>query len=96
MYPLVIIIPIGISNMDKKLHKYILPMSVLGMAVAFYHYLLTMRIIPESLAPCQAGISCAQNIILWFGFINIPLLSLASFALVTLLMIYYSKTKNNE
>ncbi|MDO8493435.1 MAG: disulfide bond formation protein B [bacterium] len=96
IYPLVIIMPIGISNMDKKLHRYVLPLSITGIAVASYHYLLTMKIIPESLAPCQAGVSCAENVISWFGFINIPLLSLASFVLITLSMIYYSKIQTNE
>ena len=96
IYPLAIIIPVGLFNNDKNVHKYILPFSILGTIIATYHYLLTMGIIPANLAPCQAGVSCITNYILWFGFINIPLMSFAAFTMITLLMIIYSKTKENE
>lgn len=96
MYPLVIIIPIGIVSMDKKVYKYVLPLTILGMTVAFYHYLLYVGIIPESLAPCSNGVSCTQKLIEWFGFINIPLLSFLSFTFMTLLMIIHIKNTKNE
>ncbi len=96
MYPLVIIIPIGIINIDKKVYRYVLPLSITGMTIALYHYLLYVKIIPETLAPCSNGVSCTTRLIEWFGFINIPLLSFFSFTMITLLMFYYSKTTKNE
>ncbi len=96
MYPLVLIIPIGIVSMDKKVYRYVLPMSVTGMAVAFYHYLLYVKLIPDTYAPCGIGVSCTTRLIEWFGFINIPLLSFISFTLITLLMIFYSKNQESE
>ncbi len=96
MYPLVLIIPIGIINKDPKVHKYVLPMTTVGASIAFYHYLLYVNIIPESYAPCASGVSCTTKFIEWFGFINIPLLSFIAFALITLLMIIYSKKQENE
>ena len=97
MYPLVAIIPIGIANMDKKFYRYVLPMSTLGMMIAFYHYLLYAKIIPDTYAPCSTGVSCTTRLIEWFGgLVNIPLLSFVSFTLITLLMIVYSKNQENE
>lgn len=96
MYPLVVIIPIGIVSLDKKVYKYVLPLTIPGMAIAFYHYLLYVKIIPEAYAPCSAGVSCTQKLIEWFGFINIPLLSFLSFAIMTLLMIIHIKNTKNE
>ncbi|MBI3632081.1 MAG: disulfide bond formation protein B [Candidatus Vogelbacteria bacterium] len=96
MYPLTLIIPIAILSDDKKVYRYVLPMSILGMVVAFYHYLLYIKIIPDTLAPCSTGVSCTTRLVEWFGFINIPLLSFIAFTLITLLMVIYSNNKNNE
>ena len=93
MYPLVLIIPIGIVSMDKKVYRYVVPMSVIGMAIAFYHYLLYVKLIPDTYAPCSTGVSCTTKLIEWFGFINIPFLSFISFTLITLSMILYSKNQ---
>ena len=94
MYPLVLMIPIGIITIDKKVYKYVLPMSIIGMAVAFYHYLLYTKLIPDTLAPCSTGVSCTSRLIEWFnGVVNIPFLSMISFTVITLAMISYSKNK---
>src|SRR5579864_5425272 len=58
MYPLVLIIAVGILRKDKNLPHYVLPLSAIGTIIAVYHNLLYMNIIPESLAPCVAGVSC--------------------------------------
>src|SRR5689334_8278623 len=40
MYPLAIVLAIGIVRRERGLHVYILPFSIAGMAVSLYHYLL--------------------------------------------------------
>ncbi len=40
MYPLVLIIAVGILRKDKSLPFYVLPLSILGGGIAFYQYLL--------------------------------------------------------
>lgn len=52
-------------------------------AIAVYHNLLYYHWIPESLAPCEQGISCTSRQIEWLGFVTIPLLSLTAFSLIT-------------
>ena len=91
MYPLALIIPIGILYKDMKMYRYVIPFSTLGMIVSAYHYLLYVGFIPEVFSPCTTGVSCLTKYIEWLGFINIPLLSFISFTLITLLMLIYRK-----
>lgn len=91
MYPLVIIIAVGILRRDKKLYQYVLPMSILGWFIAFYHILLQKGVLPESIAPCVIGASCATKYTGYFGFITIPVMSLAAFSGIILCMLVYRK-----
>lgn len=91
MYPLVIIIAVGILRKDKLLHFYVLPMSILGGLIAFYHVLLQKGILPESVAPCVWGASCKINYTGYFGFLTIPLMSLLAFVVITICMLIYKK-----
>jgi disulfide bond formation protein DsbB len=89
MYPLVLIIGIGIVSHDARMKIYALPLSLIGLAIAVYHNLLYYGVIPESLTPCQQGFSCTSRQIEWLGFITIPLLSLTAFSLINLGLIFY-------
>ena len=96
MYPLALIIPVGIIRKDKNLPLYILPLTIIGGSIAIYHNLLYYNIVPESLAPCVQGISCTTKLVEYFGFITIPLLSLTAFVVITILMIAVWKGLKNE
>ncbi len=96
MYPLVIIIAVGIIRKDKYLPFYVLPLSIFGFVIALYHYLLQRGILPESTAPCIQGISCTTKQVEWFGFVTIPFLSLVAFAVVTSCMLLLLKQKNDQ
>jgi disulfide bond formation protein DsbB len=82
MYPLTILIPVGIMKKDKYLPYYILPLAILGALVAFYHNLLYYKIIPDTLSPCSLGVSCTTKFIEFFGFVTIPFLSLCAFSVI--------------
>ncbi len=82
MYPLVIILGFGLMRKDKTSLLYAFPLAVIGWVIAAYHNLLYYNILPEAMAPCKAGISCTSRLIEWFGFLTIPLLSLAAFSLI--------------
>ena len=87
MYPLVIIIAVGILRKDKHLYQYVLPMSILGWLIAFYHVLLQKGILPEAIAPCTIGASCITKYTGYFGFITIPVMSLTAFTVIILCML---------
>jgi disulfide bond formation protein DsbB len=61
-----------------------------GVAAAVFHVFLQLDVIPESASPCQQGVSCADVSLVLFGFVSIPVLSLAVFSAVAGLL-YYSK-----
>lgn len=85
MYPLALILAIGIWRRDQGLHLYVLPFSILGAATSLYHYLLikTAWFPPPA---CSAGIPCTVDYLNWFGFINIPFLALMAFLIITCMM----------
>lgn len=87
MYPLVIIIAVGILRKDKKMYQYVLPMSILGWAIALYHNLLQWNILPETIAPCTLAASCIVKHVGYFGFITIPVMSLTAFTVVSICML---------
>lgn len=80
---------------DKGIMDYLLPMSVVGGAVALYHSYVQWGG-GFSIAPCVAeGGECAKVFVLSHGYITIPFMSFSVFAyLITLAVIYYkARTK---
>jgi disulfide bond formation protein DsbB len=87
MFPLVLILALGLFPFDPKVLRYALPLAAIGLLLAGFHVLLTIGIIPETLAPCRDGVPCKAIQIEWFGFVTIPLLSLFAFLVLNLLLI---------
>lgn len=96
MYPLVLILGMGIIRRDKNVAYYALPLSGIGLIISVYHNLLYYQMLPHSVEPCTFGISCTTKFIEWFGFITIPFLSLMAFSLITAsLILYHTLNKNH-
>lgn len=88
LFPLVIVLAVGLFPFDQRVVKYALPLAIAGWLTALYHNLLYTGIIPESIQPCSQGVSCTEEYIDLFGFLTIPMLSLLSFsAIIGLLLI---------
>jgi disulfide bond formation protein DsbB len=96
MYPLVIIFLIQLLYPDDKLNKYALPIVLVGFFFAVYHNLLMFGIIPESVVPCVQGVPCSTKYINWFGFVNIPLLSLVAYSLILATLIFAPKGSHEK
>lgn len=94
MYPLVIIIGIGIATRDLRWKTYAIPLTLIGLIISIYHNLLYYDLISESLAPCTQGISCTSRQIEWLGFITIPLMALTAFVSLTACLLLYKPNKN--
>lgn len=96
MYPLVIIIGVGIVTRDgSRMKNYALPVCLTGLAISIYHNLLYYGLIPESITPCAEGVSCTSRQIEWLGFITIPLMALTAFTGLALCLMFY-KSKEIE
>lgn len=93
MFPLVVILAVGLFPFDPQVLRYALPLAVVGLLVAGFHLLLVAGIIPEILTPCRQGIPCSTVQVQWLGFVTIPLLSFLSFLVINALLIAaYLKT----
>src|SRR3970040_257297 len=87
MFPLVLILPIGLFPFDRNVVRYALPLAVIGCLFAVFHLLVIAGVIPESIKPCSQGVPCSQTVIEWFGFVTIPLLSVLTFLTILALLI---------
>jgi len=96
MYPLVLILGVGILRKDKNVFDYALPLSIIGWLISVYHNLLYYKIIPESAAPCVAGVSCTTQFIEYFGFITIPFLSFLGFSIIIISLLIYRKNQTTQ
>ena len=87
MFPLALILPIGMFPFDRKVVRYALPLAAIGWLFALFHVLLIAGVIPESMKPCTQGVPCSGKVIEWFGVVTIPLLSFVSFSTIALLLL---------
>lgn len=89
MYPLVVIIFIGIIKKDIKLYLYVLPISLIGFFISIYHNLLYYGLLPNSTYSCIIGESCTTRYIDIAGVFSIPLLSLLAFSVIITLQLLF-------
>jgi disulfide bond formation protein DsbB len=87
MFPLVPILAIGLYSQDSGCIKYAMPLTGTGWLAAFYHWLLYSGYIPKGLQPCGKGLSCAEVSLELGGLVTIPMLSLTSFTIITILLL---------
>ena len=86
MFPLALILPIGLFPFDRKVLRYALPLAAIGGLIALYHVLLVAGVIPETMQPCTQGVPCKDQVMVWLGFVTIPLLALLAFVAIVVLL----------
>ncbi|MFD0588993.1 disulfide oxidoreductase [Paenibacillus sp. GCM10027627] len=91
MYPLSVILGIAAFYDDHRIRKYVLPLSIFGMLVSTYHYMVQKVPGFAEIRPCTQGVPCNSSYINWFGFVTIPFLALIGFTLITLLLLVFKK-----
>jgi disulfide bond formation protein DsbB len=87
LFPLVLILPMGLFPFDANAARFALPLTVAGLLTAVYHNLLYAGLFPKSIQPCAQGVPCTEKYIELFGFVSIPFLSLLALAAMTALLI---------
>lgn len=87
MFPLFITLIIGILKRDKNTWLFVISPALIGWTISIYHNLLYYKIIPDTLAPCETGVSCTTRYIEWFGFVTIPFLSFVAFSVIIIMML---------
>ena len=87
MFPLAVILAVACFLSDSTIWRYALPLAAIGWLIALYHSLLYGGVIPEAIEPCGAGPSCSGSSMIIFGLVPIPMLSLAAFTAITILLV---------
>jgi disulfide bond formation protein DsbB len=86
MFPLVLVLGIGLFASDARSVRYALPLAGVGWGIAIYHLLVFWGVVSEALVPCGKGPSCADADLQVAGMVPIPLLSLTAFTGILILL----------
>ncbi|MFD2263501.1 disulfide bond formation protein B [Lacibacterium aquatile] len=86
MFPLAVILGIALIRNDGSVWAYALPLAGIGSAVALFHSLLFLKVIPEGITPCGQGPSCASADMSFAG-LPLPILSLITFLAIAALLL---------
>jgi len=89
MFPQAIILGIALLKKDKNIIDYSLVLSAIGILFSIYHYFIQTTQI--SGLPCSANAAeggCSTQLVLEFGYISIPIMTMTVFALIILSLLY--------
>jgi len=95
MYPLVLVLAIGLFPYDPRVVRYAGALAGLGWIVAVFHVLLVAGIIPEGVQPCVQGIPCSETHVALLGFLSIPVMSLLAFSVVGVMLVYAHRMESS-
>lgn len=88
MYPQVLILGLAWWINDKTAWVYALALSLGGLIVAIYHYVLQLW--PDQVVNCSIvgqATSCSGTYLMEYGYMTIPLMAASAFAVVCILML---------
>lgn len=88
MYPLPVLLGIAWWKRDSGVRRYALPLAVIGMAISTYHVLVERFPSLEGSGVCEVANPCTLRWVERFGFVTIPTMALAAFALISGLLVY--------
>lgn len=90
MYPMVVIFGVDLGGSGSRTRRYALPLAVVGLAISIYHYLL--QVFPGSGGGvCGTGVSCSARYVEEFGFVSIPFMAGAAFALIIAILLAFGR-----
>lgn len=86
MYPLVLVLGVGLARAHPGIWRFALPLPLVGLAIATYHVALQFQPTLD-LVPCEGGVPCSGRYVAVFGFISIPAMAGAAFLMITALLL---------
>ena len=84
MYPLAFIFGISLILDKEKVADYTLPLSLIGFAIAVYHYMIQFLPAIQSKGCSVTSVSCEATYTFYFGHISIPVMAAAAFGAIAL------------
>lgn len=86
MYPLVLVLGVGLLRPGVRIWPFALPLPAVGLAIAAYHVALQFQPTLD-LVPCEGGVPCSGRYVAVFGFVSIPVMAGAAFLMITTLLL---------
>lgn len=97
MFPLALLLGIATLINDLSIRRYALPLAMAGVAVALWHTLLYVGVIPAAIIPCSAeGPSCTGAGMTILGGVPLPVISLACFVVIMILLFLLPGSNRDE
>ncbi len=85
MYPIVVLSGVAIFLEKTDLREYVLPLSMIGLPIAVYHYAI-QRVSQFQSAGCSVtAVSCSTEYTFHFGYITIPVMAATAFLVILIL-----------
>ncbi len=99
MYPLIISSFISIRKKDPAVVDYIFPISIMGIVLETYHYLLQKTDWLDAISGatlCTRANPCNALQVNYFGFITIPFLCLVAFVVIFIASIAIKRSRKKQ
>lgn len=94
MYPLALIAGIGLFLRKDDVADYLIPFSMIGAAIAFYHIMI-QKVSYLSFDGCSAAqVSCEAEFMNTFGYMTVPVLALTTFTAILVLATKFNKNES--
>ena len=93
MYALAVILGIALVTQDVNVVKYAQPLALIGVALAAFHCLLYLGYVPKGIQLCSQDIPCSEVKLQVWGFLTIPLMSLAAFLAIVFVLFLLKRSK---
>jgi hypothetical protein len=85
MYPLAAILLIATVRDDRRVWTYVVPLTVIGAAIATYH--TQLQAFPEQQTFCSTVTPCTTRYVWEFGFVSLPFMALSAFVFILALVL---------
>lgn len=96
MYPLVVILAIGIIRKDHHVAIYSTIFSFIGLCFSAYHYSIQKISFLADTVPSCGRIPCTGQYINWYGFMTIPFLALTAFLIILICSLFILRSAKEE
>ena len=92
MYPQAVLLGIGFFRNDRNIVNYTIPLSIIGACISIWHY-ITQILSLSAVCGLDPAESCANVIVLAYGYISIPMMALTAFVGIILFSALATKKK---
>lgn len=81
MYPLVVVLGVGMVTGDSRVWRYAAPLAGIGLAIAVYHVVIQWQPTLDA-GVCTSGVPCTARYVAVWGFVSIPTMAASAFSLI--------------